>query len=176
MNYPSAVVFDLDYTLWPCWCDTHIPPPLKPVSRETVSDRSGYSLSLYPDIAKIIQHLEEKNIPIIAASRTATPHVAKQLLRLFHIDEKPLIDYFACLQFGEGSKQKHIAQAARELKLQSQLKQGHFILFDDELRNRDVEKIGCHFAHVPDGLTHHVFESELKAWNNKVADAGNWWD
>ncbi len=29
---PRLFVFDLDYTLWPFWVDTHVTPPLKPAS------------------------------------------------------------------------------------------------------------------------------------------------
>lgn len=52
----------------------------------------------------------------------------------------------------------------------TELTDGEFILFDDEWRNRDVESINCHFAHVPDesvGLTRHIFVQELRQWNKR---------
>ena len=83
-RYPKAVVFDLDYTLWPCWCDTHIMTPLKSVSPTTVVDRYDFQLSFYKDVESIIRELVENDVKIIAASRTATPHIAKQLLSMLH--------------------------------------------------------------------------------------------
>lgn len=166
-KYPAAVVFDLDYTLWPCWCDTHISPPLKPLGKSSVRDRSGSTLSFYPHVELIILELASNNIPIIGASRTATPKVAKQLLLYLHIGDQPAISYFSTLEWGQGSKTKHIRAAAKYLNLEKDLKAGSFILFDDEHRNIDVESINCHFAHIPDesvGLTREIFESELESW------------
>ena len=166
-KFPEAVVFDLDYTLWPCWCDTHISPPLKPKSQSQIIDSYGMKLSFYPDVESIILELVANNVTIIGASRTATPSVAKKILNLLHINGKPAIQYFDALEWGQGSKTKHIKLAAKQLGMNEELEKGGFILFDDELRNRDVASINCHFAHVPNetlGLTRNVFENGLQSW------------
>ncbi|KAI5967850.1 hypothetical protein KGF57_000278 [Candida theae] len=168
--YPTAVVFDLDYTLWPCWCDTHISPPLKSLSHNQVVDSSGTKLSFYPHVESIILELVASNVTIIAASRTATPQVAKKLLTLLHINNKSAIHYFDALEWGQGSKTKHIKLAAKQLGLLKELEQGEFILFDDELRNRDVASVNCHFVHVPNeslGLTKTIFDKGLQSWRGK---------
>lgn len=35
LSLPKIIVFDLDYTLWPFWVDTHVTPPLKPKEGNT---------------------------------------------------------------------------------------------------------------------------------------------
>ncbi|ODV79043.1 magnesium-dependent phosphatase-1 [Suhomyces tanzawaensis NRRL Y-17324] len=168
-TYPKAVVFDLDYTVWPCWCDTHITPPLRSTSKNRVTDAYKFNLALYEDVSSIITELVQNDVIIIGASRTATPRIAQELLSLLHIGDKPAIKYFDSLQWGQGSKIKHITKAAKQLQLEDDLKDGQFILFDDEMRNRDVESIRCHFAYVPDeerGLTRQIFEEELTKWTN----------
>lgn len=171
LQYPKAVVFDLDYTLWPLWCDTHIYMPISALSRNELVDSNGMKISFYKDVESIILELVENEVVLIAASRTATPKIAQELLSLLHIGGKPAITYFHSLQWGQGSKVKHISKAAEDLRLQSALQEGHFMLFDDELRNRDVGSINCHFAYVYDenqGLTRSIFISELKKWSKSL--------
>ena len=52
---PKLVVFDLDYTLWPFWVDTHVSPPLKPVNNGAkVQDRYRETLAFYDDVPEIL--------------------------------------------------------------------------------------------------------------------------
>lgn len=155
-------MFDLDYTLWPLWCDTHISMPLKAKSKNTVVDRYGTEIGFYKDVELIVLELEANNVTIIGASRTATPRVAQELLSLLHIGERPAIKYFHSLQWGQGSKTKHISKAAKELGMLSDLAKGEFVLFDDEMRNKDVMSINCRFVYLEDelkGLTRTHFEN-----------------
>lgn len=50
---PKACVFDLDYTLWPLWVDTHVSTPLKRKGNalNKVVDRYGTTLSFFPHVA-----------------------------------------------------------------------------------------------------------------------------
>lgn len=168
--YPDAIVFDLDYTLWPCWCDTHIAMPLKRILRNCVVDAVGFRLKLYDDVERIFERIKGKDIPIIAASRTDRPDIAKKLLSLFQVGDLKMIDLFSSLQWGQGSKKRHLMRATEELSLQSSLKSGRIVLFDDEIRNRDVEVVGCKFCYVPDnevGLTMALFEDGIESWREQ---------
>lgn len=167
LSYPSAVVFDLDYTLWPFWCDTHITLPLKVISYNKLVDRYGFRISLYKDVESVFSELESNNVVIIGASRTAAPHIAREILSLIYIGEKPMIKYFHSLQWGQGSKIRHIKKAAEQLGLEEELHKGKFILFDDEYRNKDVTSINCEFVHVSEefGLTREYFEKGVHIWS-----------
>ncbi len=52
---PQLLVFDLDYTLWPFWVDTHVAPPLRAVDGGlAVQDRGGDKFTFYADVAAIL--------------------------------------------------------------------------------------------------------------------------
>ncbi|PIA52304.1 hypothetical protein AQUCO_01000283v1 [Aquilegia coerulea] len=62
---PSLVVFDLDYTLWPFFCE----------------DRSKREMpSLYPHAEGILYALKDKGIDVAIASRSPTADIAKTFL------------------------------------------------------------------------------------------------
>ncbi|KAL6347273.1 hypothetical protein AAG906_013709 [Vitis piasezkii] len=62
---PRLVVFDLDYTLWPFYCEC----------------RSKREMpSLYPHAEGILYALKEKGIDMAIASRSPTPDIAKTFL------------------------------------------------------------------------------------------------
>lgn len=52
---PKLFVFDLDYTLWPFWVDTHVSGPLKATKEGlVVKDRYGEGYGFYRDVAGIL--------------------------------------------------------------------------------------------------------------------------
>lgn len=157
---PDLVVFDLDYTLWPCYCDTHLVPPFTPRPSDdgsvlSVVDYVGFVLTLFPDIHHILLDLYKRGVKVAAASRTHEPEIAKQLLRTFKLvltsDSDPiaLIDIFDNLKWGDRSKIYHIKEAVSEI-YDSNVSLGslQIFLFDDEPRNRDVETRGVNFVPV----------------------------
>ncbi|KAG7193757.1 uncharacterized protein KQ657_000448 [Scheffersomyces spartinae] len=167
-KYPAAVVFDLDYTVWPRYADWNVQPPLKAVGKNSIKDRSGSVFLVFDDVPAIFKELKSAGIPMIAASKTAAPHIASKMLTLLHIDGVPLIDFFDNIQWGTHTKKLHISRAAKALGLEKELNNGHFVLFDDEYHsNIDVTEIGCYFAHVDDsdyGLSQALFDRELRNW------------
>ena len=51
---PKAIVFDVDYTLWPYWVDTHTSPPYARAEDGVVRDGSGERMALFPETAEVL--------------------------------------------------------------------------------------------------------------------------
>ncbi|KWU41483.1 magnesium-dependent phosphatase-1, partial [Rhodotorula sp. JG-1b] len=180
---PQMVVFDLDYTLWPLWCDTHVTPPLlrRGNDMNQIYDRHGEGVGFYPDVPDILLQLHHSEIHVAAASRTHAPKVARQMLseltlhgarrdagrdslRAKDAGSKgtvSAIHLFDSMEIYPGSKLEHF----RELNRQTGIPFEQMLFFDDESRNREVAKLGVTFVLVgPAGVTRSLFESGLEAW------------
>lgn len=89
---PPLIVFDLDYTLWPFWVDTHVSPPLKPApttpqapTPTAAVDRVGETFRFYTDVPRILRLLPAAGVRLAVASRTSTPDIARDMLRVLHV-------------------------------------------------------------------------------------------
>jgi magnesium-dependent phosphatase 1 len=149
---PKIIVFDLDYTLWPFWVDTHVSPPLKPSpTHDSAKDRFGETFAFYNEVPSILSALRDRNIKVGAASRTMAPDLAREMLRLLQIPDRDgkkrkAIEYFDLLEIYPGSKIAHFVK----LQKQTNLKYEDMLFFDDESRNKNVESLGVHMQLVSD--------------------------
>ncbi|KAI1740181.1 magnesium-dependent phosphatase [Xylaria scruposa] len=83
---PRAVIFDLDYTLWPFWVDTHVYAPLRPNAQHSAcTDKVGESFAFYRDIPGILHGLSLSGIKLGVASRTHAPDLGRDMLKMLHV-------------------------------------------------------------------------------------------
>lgn len=150
---PKLLVFDLDYTLWPFWVDTHVTPPFKRKGSDVV-DSHGQKIRYYKEVPNILKRLSEEGYELGIASRTSEIEGAKQLLNLFDWNK-----YFQYKEIYPGSKVTHFSKIQKA----SGVDYKDMIFFDDEHRNIvDVGKLGVTCVLVKDGVTSAVTENALK--------------
>ncbi|KAJ7313163.1 hypothetical protein JRQ81_004437 [Phrynocephalus forsythii] len=153
---PSLVVFDLDYTLWPFWVDTHVDPPFHKSSDNSVRDRNGRLVNLYPEVPAVLERLHSAGIPMAAASRTGEVQGANQLLDLFGLSR-----FFRYTEIYPGSKVTHFQRLSQE----SGIPLSQMLFFDDENRNiYDVSKLGVTCILVPSGMNLSLLNHGLEAF------------
>ncbi|KAK4051934.1 hypothetical protein OIV83_002639 [Microbotryomycetes sp. JL201] len=190
---PTLVAFDLDYTCWDLWVDTHVTPPLKRKGQDVnrIFDRYGTTMAFYPEVPSILLQLHHSNVHVAAVSRTSAPKAARQALTELlvpgtmrpssggHFD--PLkaksrqeasasdtissIKLFDTLEIYPGSKLKHF----RAIHEATGIPYEEMLFFDDESRNMEVTKLGITFVLVRDGVNRQLFESGLDAWRKQLS-------
>ncbi|TYJ54697.1 magnesium-dependent phosphatase-1 [Cryptococcus floricola] len=187
--YPLLVAFDLDYTLWDLWIDTHVVPPLKRkgdvinqlVDRYEISSvwssmlivsryRRGQDLSFYREVPSILADLKHRRIHVAAASRTSAPELAREALSLLLVpapegnSHVKALSYFNTLEIYPGSKLRHF----RELHRKTGIPYDQMLFFDDEHRNFEVESLGVTMQLVPSsGTDKKLFKQGLAQWRKR---------
>ncbi|KFA64887.1 hypothetical protein S40285_02880 [Stachybotrys chlorohalonatus IBT 40285] len=169
---PKIIVFDLDYTLWPFWVDTHVLPPLKPNAAHTAAqDRRGEHFAFYADVPAILLALPRLGVRTGVASRTSAPPLARDLLKMLHLADpdaggKPrkALDVFdAGLEIYPGSKTKHF----ETLHKRTGVPYEDMLFFDDESRNKNTEALGVTMWLVPDGVSWGEIERGVAEWRRR---------
>jgi len=176
---PKLFVFDLDYTLWPFWVDTHVSPPLKAKDNNSrCVDRWGEPFAFYPAVPSVLQACRSRSIPLALASRTQTPDLARDMLKVLHIipsfSDNPTaannrsiraLDYFDYVQIFPASKIQHFTR----IQQASGLRYEDMLFFDDEARNRNVQmELGVTFYLVRDGLTREEVDRGVWEWRKRI--------
>lgn len=154
---PKIIIFDLDYTLWPFWVDTHVTPPFIKRKKDEIVDAHGQIIRHYKDVPDILNKLSEEGYELGVASRTSEIKGAKQLLNLLDWEK-----YFKYKEIYPGSKTTHFSQ----IKKLSNVEYKDMMFFDDEQRNiSDLNKVGVLSILVKNGMTHEVIDHGLKKFS-----------
>ncbi|CAG9860604.1 unnamed protein product [Phyllotreta striolata] len=154
----KLIVFDLDYTLWPFWVDTHVSPPFKKAPDGKVVDSRNKHIQCYPEVPEILKRLYGEGYILAVASRTSEIQGARQLINLFEWNK-----YFTYYEIFPGSKTTHF----NRIKSLSGLSYNQMIFFDDEERNiRDIKKIGVVSILVKNGVNKALIEAGKKQFSN----------
>ncbi|KAI4156232.1 MAG: hypothetical protein LQ340_000426 [Diploschistes diacapsis] len=177
---PKLIVFDLDYTLWPFWIDTHVSPPLKARGNGGwATDRSGESFAFYPSVPSVLRAARASGIPLSLASRTYAPELAQQLLKMLVVPAASAsasaasaaapaaggraLDFFVSPQIFPGDKRTHLANLHRL----TGVAYGDVLFFDDEGRNANVESLGVCFRLVRDGVSGREVDAGVAEWRRR---------
>ncbi|KAG8062506.1 hypothetical protein GUJ93_ZPchr0003g18059 [Zizania palustris] len=118
---PRLVVFDLDHTIWPLYCDCY-----------SISD----SPILFRHAKGIMCALKEKGIDMAIASRSSTPDIANAFL-----DKLELQSMFVTKEIYDSWT--HKTEHFQRIQMTTGIPYESMLFFDDEYRNFDsVSKMG----------------------------------
>ncbi|KAL7119293.1 hypothetical protein ACP275_02G054800 [Erythranthe tilingii] len=128
---PRLVVFDLDYTLWPFYCEC----------------RSKREMpKLYPQAKGVLYALKDKGVDVAIASRSPTPDIANAFL-----DKLGIKSMFVTQEIY--SSWTHKTEHFEKIHRKTRVPYNEMLFFDDEDRNIDaVSKMGVTSILVGNGV------------------------
>ncbi|XP_065869622.1 uncharacterized protein [Euphorbia lathyris] len=144
---PKLVVFDLDYTLWPFYCEC----------------RSKREMpSLYPHAKGILYALKDKGIDVAIASRSPTPDIAKTFL-----EKLSLKSMFVAQEIF--SSWTHKTDHFQRIHSRTGVPFSSMLFFDDEDRNiQAVSKMGVTSILVGKGVNLGALRQGLTNFSQNV--------
>jgi magnesium-dependent phosphatase-1 len=178
---PSAIVLDLDYTIWPFDCNKDVVAPFTMCQDGNIRDYYGRLANPYPDVPGIIAHIVDKGIPIIFASRNRSRDSIEALLRTIPIkcqDENINTIWDALMlptQFhayssdgiGRG-KDKHFSAIHKDTLINF----NRMIFYDDLPENIAAAKAqGTTSILITNGLTWQKFSQGIVEWRSRKMHA-----
>ncbi|XP_024020333.1 magnesium-dependent phosphatase 1 [Morus notabilis] len=128
---PRLIVFDLDYTLWPFYCEC----------------RSKREMpSLYPHARGVLNAFKEKGVDVAIASRSPTADIAKTFL-----DKLNITSMFVAKEIF--SSWTHKTEHFQKIHSRTGVPYSSMLFFDDENRNiQAVSKMGVTSILVSNGV------------------------
>ncbi|CAO2815780.1 unnamed protein product [Amaranthus hypochondriacus] len=148
---PKLVIFDLDYTLWPFYCECR--------SKKEMP-------SLYPHVKGILYALKDKGIDVAVASRSPTPDIANAFL-----DKLGLRSMFVTQEIF--SSWTHKTEHFQRIHRRTRIPYTDMLFFDDEDRNiKAVKNMGVTSILVENGVNQQAFRQGLMEFsqNSRASD------
>uniref|UniRef100_A0A7C8YVB5 Acid phosphatase n=1 Tax=Opuntia streptacantha TaxID=393608 RepID=A0A7C8YVB5_OPUST len=148
---PRLVVFDLDYTLWPFYCEFYDEDDIP---------------SLYPHATGILYALKDRGIELAIASRSPASNVAKTFLSKLGIDSLFVVqEIFSSWT----DKTEHF----QRIHTRTGVPFHSMLFFDDEYRNIEaVSKMGVTCVWVDRGVTLEALREGLAKFSQKSRSHG----
>ncbi|CAL5213576.1 unnamed protein product [Lathyrus oleraceus] len=141
---PKLVVFDLDYTLWPFYCEC----------------RSKHDTpSLFPHSRGILSALKDGGIHAAIASKSPTPHIATTFL-----DKLSITSMFVAQEIFYTST--HKTDHFQKIQAKTGVPYNSMLFFDDDNNNiKGISKLGVTSVLVINGVNLGVFREGLTSFS-----------
>ncbi|KAK4698719.1 magnesium-dependent phosphatase 1, partial [Phenoliferia sp. Uapishka_3] len=131
LRMPQLVAFDLDFTLWDLWVDTHVTPPLKRKGATDINriyDKRGQEMSFYPEVPEILLQLHNARQALseLLLAGTLNSHLDNPMKTPSNLVSS--IDLFNTLEIYPGSKLAHF----KEIHKKTGIPYNEMVFFDGQ--------------------------------------------